>query len=36
MTELRTNEIVFEVLGGEALVTDLENEGDARVSLVKG
>jgi isoleucyl-tRNA synthetase len=34
--EVLANEIVFEVLGGEALVTDLENEGDARVSLVKG
>ena len=34
--EVLANEIVFEVLGGEALVTDLENEGDAKVSLVKG
>ena len=34
--EVLANEIVFEILGGEALVTDLENEGDAKVSLVKG
>ena len=34
--EVLANEIIFEVLGGEALVTDLENEGDAKVSLVKG
>jgi isoleucyl-tRNA synthetase len=34
--EVLANEIVFEALGGEALVTDLENEGDAKVSLVKG
>ncbi len=34
--EVLANEIVFEALGVEALVTDLENEGDAKVSLVKG
>ena len=34
--EVLANEIIFEALGQEALMTDLENEGDARVSLVKG
>ena len=34
--EVLANEIIFEALGQEALMTDLENEGDARLSLVKG
>jgi isoleucyl-tRNA synthetase len=34
--EILANEIVFEVLGGDALTTDLEAEGDAKVALVKG
>ena len=34
--EVLANEIVFESLGLDALITDLENEGDAKVSLIKG
>ena len=35
--EILANEIVFETLDGSvALTTDLESEGDAKVSLVKG
>ena len=34
--EILANEIVFEALGGDALTTDLEAEGDAKVALVKG
>lgn len=34
--EVLANDIVFEALDSEALVTDLETEGDAKVSLVKG
>ena len=35
--EILANEIVFETLDGSvALTTDLEAEGDAKVSLVKG
>ena len=34
--EILANEIVFETLGGDALTTDLEAEGDAKVALVKG
>ena len=34
--EILADEIVFEVLGGDALTTDLEAEGDAKVALVKG
>jgi len=34
--EILANEIVFEALEGDALTTDLEAEGDAKVALVKG
>ncbi|MDB0011447.1 isoleucine--tRNA ligase [Crocinitomicaceae bacterium] len=34
--EILANGIVFETLGGDALTTDLEVEGDAKVALVKG
>jgi len=34
--EILANQIVFEVLGGDALITDIETEGDARLALVKG
>lgn len=34
--EVLANEILFETLGSDALVTDLETEGDAKVSLMKG
>jgi isoleucyl-tRNA synthetase len=33
--EVLANDIVFEMLGGEALVTDIEKEGDTKVYLMK-
>ena len=33
--EVLANSILFENLGTEALLTDLESEGDAKISLVK-
>jgi isoleucyl-tRNA synthetase len=34
--EVLANDVLFESLGGEALTTDLIEEGDARIDLVKG
>ena len=34
--EVLANDVLFESLGGEALITDLVESGDARIDLIKG